>query len=116
MRSRHRHWRISALGAVLCLLAALFAIEAKVGLYSPNGSVRAELSSTKLQAADATRPMDQALAAPAPVPHSPVELPFSLSFAALIPVMFAPRAADVPPAATWLSFSPPHFFRPPPRW
>ncbi|MGA7257148.1 MAG: hypothetical protein WCF17_03555 [Terracidiphilus sp.] len=114
-RQWRRHWRISALGALLCVLAAVFAVEAKVAWYSPNGRVRVELSSTKLQAADATRQIDQTLAAPAPVPHFPVELLLFLSFAAVVPILFIPRLAPVPPAPAWTSFSPPHFFRPPPR-
>lgn len=115
-RQWHRHWRISALGLLLCLLAAVFAVEAKVAWYSPNGRVRVQLSSTKLQAADASRQVDRPLTAPAPVPHFPVELLLFLSFAATVPVILIPRLAPIPRAAAWPSFSPSHFFRPPPRW
>lgn len=114
-RHWHRHWRISALGSVLCLLAALFAVEAKLAWYNPNGRVRVELSSTKLQAAEASRQVHQALASPAPVPHPPVQLLQFLSFTSLVPVLFLPRQADVPPAPNWSAFSPPNFLRPPPR-
>ena len=106
-RQWRRHWRISALGALLCVLAAVFAVEAKVAWYSPNGRVRVELSSTKLQAADATRQIDQTLAAPAPVPHFPVELLLFLSFAAVVPILFIPRLAPVPPRPPGPLFLPP---------
>lgn len=115
-RQWRRPWQISTLGVLLCLLAAVFAVEAKVGWYSPNGPIRVELSSTKLQAADASRNVGQTLAAPAPVPHFPVELFLVLSFAALVPVFYIRRQADVPAGPRWSAFSPPHFFRPPPRW
>jgi hypothetical protein len=110
-----RHWRISALGVLLCLLAAVFAVEAKVGWYSPNGHIRVELSATKLQAADAPRHVGEALTAPAPVPHPPMELLLFLSVAVIVSIRFIPRLTEnaLPPA--WPSFSPPHFFRPPPR-
>lgn len=114
-RQWHRRWRLFALGAVLCLLAAVFAVEAKMAWYIPNGNVRVELSSTKLQAADASRQPGQVLAAPGPVPHFPVELLLFLSFAAAVPALFIPRFAQIPPAAACPSFSSPHFFRPPPR-
>jgi hypothetical protein len=110
-----RHWRISALGALLCLLAAIFAVEAKVAWYSPNGRIRVELSATKLQAADVSRHVGEALSASAPVAHAPVELLLFLLFAAALPILFIPRLAHVSPTPAWPSFSPPQFFRPPPR-
>lgn len=115
VRRWKKHWWITALGAVLCLLAAAFALEAKLGWYSPNGSIRVQLSSTKLQAADASRQVEHALAVPATVPQFPAELPLFLAFAVLIAVFFVPRLAEVPPAPAWSLFSPPHFLRPPPR-
>jgi hypothetical protein len=110
-----RHWQISAVGVLLCLLAAVFAFEAKVGWYIPNGHVRVELSSTKLQAADASRQMDQAHSAPASIPQFPEELPLFLGFAAVVLVTFVPRRTSLVRASGLPSFSPPHFFRPPPR-
>lgn len=115
IRQWHRHWRITALGAVLCLLAAAFAMEAKLGWYSSNGQARVEFSSVKLQPADGPRQIVQALTTPAPASHFPGELPLVLAFAALVLIIFVPRLADFPPAPAWSSFSPAHFFRPPPR-
>ncbi|HWE87278.1 MAG TPA: hypothetical protein VG267_20190 [Terracidiphilus sp.] len=115
IRQWHRHWRITALGAVLCLLAAAFAMEAKLGWYSSNGQARVEFSSIKIQPADAPRQIIQALATSAPASHFPEELPLFLAFAALILVIFVPRPADFSAALAWSSFSPPNFFRPPPR-
>lgn len=115
VRRWQRHWRITALGAVLCLLAAAFALEAKLGWYSPDGNIRVQLSSTKLQAADGSRQIEQALAAPSPELHFPAELPLILAFAALAAIFFVPRRAEVIPAPAWFSFFPPLFLRPPPR-
>lgn len=115
-RQWRRHWRVSALGALLCLLAAVFAVEAKMGWYSPNDHVRVELSSTKLQATDVSRQVSQTQAAPAPVPHFPAEFALFLSFAAFVTVSFFPKKAEDRPATNWSAFSAPHFFRPPPRW
>ena len=103
------------LGAVLCLLAAAFAMEAKLGWFSANGHVRVELSSTKLQLADAPRHTVQALSVPAPTSHFPAEIPLFLLFAAIVLVMFVPRPVASSPRPTWFLFSPQHFFRPPPR-
>ena len=50
-----RHSRLTAFGVVLCLLAALFAVEAKIAWYSPQGSVNTQISSGKLQLADASK-------------------------------------------------------------
>lgn len=115
IRQWHRHWRITALGAVLCLLAAAFAMEAKLGWYSSNGQARVEFSSVKLQPADAPRQIIQALTSPVLASHFPAELPLFLVFAAVITVIFVPRAADFPAVPAWSSFAPPQFFRPPPR-
>lgn len=49
-------------GMVLCLLAVLFAIEAKLAWYAPDGNPTAQISAAKLQAADAPRLVAQVLA------------------------------------------------------
>lgn len=117
MRGRrwHRHWTVGLLGAVLCLLAAAFAIEAKVGWYSPNGNVRVAMSSTKLLAADAPRQIAQATLPLAPVLHSRAELTLFVALAALLLLTFIPRLQLDGLAPAWSSFCAPHFFRPPPR-
>lgn len=49
-------------GMVLCLLAVLFAIEAKLAWYAPDSTPTIQISSAKLQDADAPRLVAQALA------------------------------------------------------
>ncbi|HTX76143.1 MAG TPA: hypothetical protein VMD29_08065 [Terracidiphilus sp.] len=112
----HKHWRITALGAVLCLLAAAFAMEAKLGWFSSNSHIRVEFSATKLQPADAPEQIVQALATPAPVPHFPVQVQILLAFALVVLAISVPSFAVAPLAPAWSSFFfPQHFFRPPPR-
>lgn len=114
-RHWHRHLRVTLLGALLCLLAAAFALEAKLGCYSPDGHVRVAISSTKLQPADAPRLIAQALIPPPAVAHSATEAPLFLLLAVLMVLAFVPRQENAIPAPAWFSFSPPLFFRPPPR-
>lgn len=99
-------------GLVLCLLAALFAIEAKLAWYAPDGNPTAQISAAKLQAADAPRLVAQALSAS----QFPLEL-----FAVILPLVLVPlmgeRARDshLPaPQFPFQGFSAHHFFRPPP--
>lgn len=108
------HWRVSVLGAALCLLAVAFALEAKLGWYSPDGNVRVQFSSTKFQA-DAVRQTVEALVVPALGPHFPEGLPQLAAIAPVLPVIFIPRLAETIPPASQFSFSPPNFLRPPPR-
>lgn len=103
------------LGAALCLLAAAFALEAKLGWYSPNDNVRVEFSSIKLQSADASRQAVEGVAVPAPVPQFPGEIPLLLAIAAVLSMIFIPGRATNLPAHARFSFTPFHFFRPPPR-
>jgi hypothetical protein len=56
-----RHSRVAALGIVLCLLAVLFAVEAKMAWYIPAGSANAQISSAKLMPADAPKLIAQAI-------------------------------------------------------
>ena len=46
-------WRLGVGGTLLCVLAALFAVEAKVAWYSPGDSSLAQISAAKLELADA---------------------------------------------------------------
>jgi hypothetical protein len=101
-------------GATLCLLAAAFAVEAKLGWYSPDGNVRVHFSSTKFQV-DANRQSVNALVAPASAPHFPQALPQFLAISAFLPAIIIPGLAEVLSTATRFLFSPPHFFRPPPH-
>lgn len=67
-----RHFQVTVLGVVLCLLAALFSIEAKVAWYAPSSSPATQISASKLQQADAPRLVAHALSSSDnPVPHFP---------------------------------------------
>lgn len=115
-RRWNRHLRITVLGALLCLLAAAFAIEAKLSWYSPDGNVRVAISSDKLQPADAPRLTVHPTIPPAGVVLA-VEALFLVGFTALFPQLTVFRgSAEIGLIPVRLSFSPPHFFRPPPRW
>lgn len=107
--------RLTILGIVLCLLAALFAIESKLAWYEPVGSPTFQISASKLQAAEAPRLVAQALASSLPAPHLQ-EVPGIL---AIILVICVTRGAPLPQKAATarpisFSFSPHLFFRPPP--
>ena len=113
-----RHWRLSVVGLVLCLLAAVFAFEAKIAWFSPPGTPPAQISATKLQPADAPRLIAQALATPMSQ-HLPADPPLLLAVAPLLalrsPFAFRESAADSIKAYASSSFSPPMFRRPPPH-
>jgi hypothetical protein len=101
---------------VLCLLAALFAIEAKCAWYSPEGSPMVQVSAAKLQPADSPRLLAQVLS-PATLPVFP-EVAVLFAFALTATVVhitpaWARRSAKVSALA---SFSPFLFFRPPPSF
>lgn len=50
-----RHSRLTALGIVLCVLAALFAVEAKIAWFSPAGTATAQISYNKAQPVEPSR-------------------------------------------------------------
>src|SRR5436305_6900250 len=114
----HRHsparWQSTVLGMLLCLLAALFAVEAKVAWYGPAGSPCVQISSAKLQPADTPR-----LAAPIDAPSFPIAwlpqvaaiLAFAMIWrrAGILPRHFSPFV--VPGSPRYFSSL---FFRPPP--
>lgn len=118
MRSRQwtQHWKLAALGTLLCLLAALFALEAKVAWYSPAGSARAQISYAKLRPAEPSKEMTHP---PAPIsPESPsfFILPALFTLALVIPCevkwkALFPKRAKVSASP---GFSTLLFFRPPP--
>lgn len=107
--------QLTFLGALLCLLAALFAVEAKMAWYAPPESGAIHVSADKLQAAEAPRLVAQALAAAAQLPVLIFVLPLFLLCKAIIntahrQAVYAARsvAMDTPALLTTL------FFRPPP--
>jgi hypothetical protein len=98
----------------MCLLAALFAVEAKVAWFGPDGSPSAQISSSKLQLSD-----DPKVAAPIDSPSFPAarlsEIAVILAFA------LDRRQLSALPRQRWSctipgfpSFFPSLFFRPPP--
>jgi|SRR6185437_2046329 len=114
---RLRHSRVTALGIALCLLAAVFAIEAKVAWFSPAGSPSAQISASKLQPADGTRESGNTFGG-AHQPHS-ATTPLPHEFAATVATVAAIRirrplreefVARVSP-----EFTSPLFRRPPPQ-
>jgi hypothetical protein len=115
--SDRRLW-LCLLGGVLCLLAAAFAIEAKLAWYSPASSPVAEISASKLHPADAPKLIAQALSAPPVERHFPAE-PIFLLTVVLLATLVQPFPGG--PVRDWLnlqispSFSPHLFRRPPPQ-
>jgi hypothetical protein len=110
-----RRLLLTAPGAVLCLLAALFAIEAKVAWFSPAGSPSAQISAAKLQPTDAPRHIAQALTAPDLLHFSP-EIPLLLLLLALLmaaPAVF--HSANDRVAIASPGFYSSLFRRPPPQ-
>jgi predicted metal-binding membrane protein len=120
MRSRlsARRLRVTALGVVLCALAAVFAFEAKLAWFSPAHSPSAQISAAKLQPTDAPRQVAQALTSPAPLHFAPAEAPLLLTLAlliaAMVPVIVPVRDRHKVSASP--SFFPPLFLRPPPQF
>lgn len=111
-----RRNRLAVLGILLCLLAAVFAVEAKLAWYSPNNTARVELSASKLAGDDAPRLVGNLVSTPAPVPGL---VPQALLFAAFVLVAIAVFAAGPSPApvktCTHSGFILPQYLRPPPR-
>src|SRR5258708_4777380 len=116
MHQRHSpvRWQLTVLGILMCLLAALFAVEAKVAWFGPDGSPTAQISASKLQPADAPK-----VATPIDAPSFPTAW---LSEIAVI-LAFAPNLRRVSslPRQRWScripgspSLFPSLFFRPPP--
>jgi hypothetical protein len=112
-----RHSRLTALGMTLCLLAALFAVEAKIAWFSPAGSAGAQISSAKARPAEPPKALPQHFASLAPPAGSFIAITTLLAVVRIMtpnaaagvrvarirPVVFRP---DIFPAAL--------FFRPPP--
>lgn len=111
-------WRLFAIGAALCLLAALFAFEAKLAWFSPAGTSCKQISATKLQPADAPKLIAQALATRQAAHHFPAEprLLAGVAFlVAQIPQSFNEVDHKGFKPLFSLAFSPHLFRRPPPK-
>lgn len=111
-----RRNRFATLGILLCLLAAVFAVEAKLAWYSPNTTARVELSASKLAGDDAPRLVGNLVSAQAPVPGL---VPQALLFATFVLVAIAVFAIGPSPTplenCVHFGFIPPQYLRPPPR-
>jgi hypothetical protein len=100
---------------VLCVLAALFAIEAKLAWYGPDSSPASHISASKLQPTEAPRLVAQAIASSDSIAHFPAVLQIIAVSLVMGATPVAPRSADVPPVRLIaVGFSPQAFFRPPP--
>ena len=114
-RSPIDRWRLTALGVVLCLLAAAFSFEAKIAWYLP-AAAHTHISAAKLQPAEAPKLVAQALAFPAHPIHPDSQLAWLAVFA-LLAAALAPRRhtdPDLTQASKSPGFSPFRFSRPPP--
>lgn len=112
-----RHLRLTTVGIVLCLLAALFAVEAKIAWFSPAGSGCAQMSAAKARPAEQPKLLPVRLTWPDAAPQDfafyPAIFINLFLLCALAAVVLAGRpeapAADASPA-----FAAALFFRPPP--
>jgi hypothetical protein len=110
--------RLFAVGASLCLLAALFAFEAKVAWFSPAGTPCAQISAAKLRAADAPKLIAEVLAAPHAWPHFPAEVSLLLAvvfFVNIAAQFFCGTDHEGFKPLSSVAFSPHLFRRPPPQ-
>jgi hypothetical protein len=113
-----RRWRVTAYGAVLCLLAAAFAIEAKLAWFSPQGSPRAQIAAVKLLPTEAPRLIQQAQTSDARQAHVPAEAPLipHLALFAATVIAAAPRPVDGRTFCPSPGIAPALFSRPPPHF
>ena len=112
-----RHSRLTALGIMLCLLAALFALEAKIAWFSPAGSTSAQISSDKARPAEPPKALPLRFVSPAPLAHDFAGTATLFAVTLLASVIAAMVVRQIPPrpqVAASPGFSPSLFFRPPP--
>jgi len=103
------------MGIALCLLAVLFAIEAKLAWYGSDSGPASQISASKLQPADAPRLVAQAIASSELIPH----LSGTTAFVSLTLIIGVARWAlrpveALPVQSSFSGFSTHLFFRPPP--
>lgn len=113
-----RHSRLTALGIMLCLLAALFAVEAKIAWFSPAGSASAQISFAKARPAEVPKVLSQGFESPVPPAHDFSRTAMLLAFAWLLLASASAGFYRVVPARPQVCASPGFtaslFFRPPP--
>jgi hypothetical protein len=102
---------------MLCLLAALFAVEAKMAWYSPAGSASAQISASKLQPADVSKVISRSISAQAP-PGPDFIVNAAVVAVAILSMATISLVARTVPSRLQISASPAFssclFFRPPP--
>lgn len=112
-----RHSRLTALGIMLCVLAALFAVEAKIAWFSPAGSATAQISFDKARPAEPPKAYPHGMTSTTPPAH---DLAATATFVAASILLAAIAAVMLLPARprTQLALSPGFsaslLFRPPP--
>jgi len=112
-----RHSRLTALGIMLCLLAALFAVEAKIAWFSPAGSAGAQISFAKARPAEPPKMLPQRFVSPALAPHEAYGTLSMLALVLLLAVVTGLVSQVVharTPVFSSPGFSSALFFRPPP--
>ena len=113
-----RHSRLTALGVMLCLLVALFAVEAKIAWFSPAGSANAQISFAKARPAEPPRMLSQGFVSPASPAHDFAGSAMLLAVACLLLASATLGFYRVVPARPQVCVSPGFtaslFFRPPP--
>ena len=111
-----RHSRLTALGIMLCLLAALFAVEAKIAWFSPAGSASAQISFAKARPAEPPKTLPQRIVSLTPADNFAGAATFVVL--ALLLVTTHPFVSVVVPTEPQVSgssnYCPSLFFRPPP--
>ncbi len=116
-----RNWarrnRLTALGMVLCLLAVIFAVEAKLAWYSQDATARVELSALKLRADEAPKQIADMQGASSALPDLLPQIELILAFSLVAVVgAFRPDNADSHLRITASPGAyPPLFLRPPPH-
>ena len=110
----HR-WRLTAIGSVLCLLAAVFSFEAKIAWYGTTAA-DAHISAAKLQPSEAPDLVAQVLASPAHLMQPDSQFAWLAVFTLLAAPLAPLRRADseLARAATSPGFFSFRFSRPPP--
>jgi len=110
-----RHSRLTALGIVLSVLAALFAMEAKIAWFSPAGSATAQISSDKARPAEPPKALHHHFNAPTPqaVDFAGIATILTAILLLVHVVVLRRRPFNLSPSAS-PGFSAALFFRPPP--
>lgn len=108
-------WR-AALTCGLCVLAFVFAVEAKTAWYGPASGPGSAVRASKAMPADAPRVIEHGVPVPDPI-HPQVPFALLAALAVLLAAVNMPLRDEAAHHRSWISlaaFSPQVFFRPPP--